>query len=820
MMRTGGLGDAWQDRVRSDGHILPIRHHEVGARLADVADRAAGRLHIAPYGRSTEGRLLWRVIISSPNNLQGDPQDAPAGVARLWMGYGIHGSELSPSDAAMRLVEWLALTEGAEADAIRDTLIVHVDIMANPDGRERSLAHLESHFGFLANPDVQSAHNDVPWPKGRGNHYLFDLNRDALFCVQPESRLRVEAIRAAAPHLYLDAHEMAYDDSFLFACPAEPFNPALPTEAHDSWRDLRPAIGDALDAAGIAHYTGSWNEVFFPGFFDIWPAYGGAVPILLEQATTFGNRVTLPNGKCRDYDEAVAAQFQASRALIETAARDPGKFIARREEARLTRPATRFWVVNEAGTKRDRIAELLRVQGIDFTRLANDIVSPDLHDHWSADPARVELKSGALLVSTDQPAGALVRNLFDFHMPMSEAFLEAERSRLDTGRKTQLYDCTAWALSHAFDAEIYWSAAPPPGEWLPSPEASDTADRGPASVPARFGYRFDDPLLEQVPALLASGLKLRVAPDLPGKPYLVRIEDQCLDALARLPALAADAGWETLDHALADGSPDPGGDAFHLLHAPTLAMLVGNGIDAPSAGAMWHLFERLGLAVTLLDVATLGHRDLRRYNLIVAPHGDADIAALIDRAWIENGGTFVAIAGAARSLARSGQFATRLDDVGDAATSGGCALAVGPAARHFLPENYPCHAIGEPASRSRRYLPRGCYVRADVRPGHWLTQGLRARVPVLFREEEVLKAATDADVVMRFAEAGELPLSGMIWPEAVATIAETPCLVREQYGRGQIISFAWDPLFRGYSLGTQRLLLNAIFLGPAFADRG
>lgn len=818
-MDAGGSENRWQDRVRPDGHMLPIRHHEVGARLAAMADRAAGRMQIAPYGRSTEGRLLWRVVVSSPHNLQGDPQDPPPGVARLWMGYGIHGSELSPSDAAIQLIEWLSLTEGAEADAIRDALIVHVDIMANPDGRERSLAHLESHFGLLANPDVQSAHNDVPWPKGRGNHYLFDLNRDALFCVQAESRLRVEAIRAAAPHLYLDAHEMAYDDSFLFACPAEPFNPALPSQTHDSWRDLRPVIGAALDDANIAHYTGSWNEVFFPGFFDVWPAYGGAVPILLEQATTFGHRVALPNGKCRDYDEAVAAQFEASRALIEAAARDPGKFIARREEARRTRPETRFWVVNETGAKRDRIAELLRVQGIDFARLAADVAAPDLHDHWSADPARVELKSGALLVSTDQPAGALVRNLFDFHMPMSEAFLKAERDRLDAGRKTQLYDCTAWALSFAFDAEIYWSAARPPGEWMASPTQISTDAPQVDALPARFGYRFDDPLLEAVPALMASGLKLRLAPGLSGTPFLVRLEDQGIDALTRLPALAARAGWEAIDHALTDGSPDPGGDAFHLLHRPSLAMLVGNGIDAPSAGAMWHIFERLGVAVTLLDVATLGGRDLRRYDVIVAPHGDADFAALIDCGWIDNGGTFVAVAGAARSLARSGRFAVTIDDTGEAATSGGCALAVGPAARHFLPDNYPSHAPGAPAAQSRRYLPRGCYVRAEMRSGHWLTQGLGERVPVLFREEEVLTAAPQAEVLMRFAGADELPLSGMIWPEAVATIASTPCLVRERCGRGQIISFAWDPVFRGYSLGTQRLLLNAIFLGPAFADR-
>ena len=814
MIGVGEAASEWIDRVRPDGQALPVRHHEVGGRLAEIARRAGGKVRIAPYGRSIEGRLLWRAIISSANNL-GEGKGMPPTVARLWMGYGIHGSELSPSDGALRLVEWLALTAGSEMDAIRDRLVVHVDIMPNPDGRERSLAHLESYLGRVGNPDVQSAHNDGPWPKGRGNHYLFDLNRDALFCVQQESRLRIEAIRVAAPHLYLDAHEMAFDDSFLFACPAEPFNPALPTPIHESWRDLRPAIGEALDDAGIAHYTGAWNEVFFPGFFDIWPAYGGAVPILLEQATTFGNRVSLPNGKHRDYTDAVDAQFLASRALIEAAARDPDKYIRRWAAARAERPPPRFWVVNETGAKRDHILELLSLQGVVFEHLDDDVDADGLHDHWSAEPQRRRLVKGALLVSTDQPLGALVRNLLDFHMPMTESFLNDERARIDEGRRTQLYDCTSWALSLAFDAAIFWSTDRPPGRWQDSPSELIPKSAG----TGRFGYRFDDPLLEKIPSLLAAGMKVRVAPGTVDQSFLIRAEDQDETAIASFRALAGNCDFEPLDRALADRQADPGGDAFKLLRTPSIAMLIGNGIDAPAAGSLWHLFERLGATVSLLDIATLGERDLRRYDVLIAPHGNVDVAPLHDRRWIENGGTFVAIAGAARSLARSRQFALTLADLGNGAGSAGPVLAAGPAARHFLPADYPIESGAVSTVASARYLPRGCYLRAEVEAGHWLTHGVDARVPVLFREDGVLSLSGNAEILMSFANGADLPMSGLIWPEAVAAIAGTPCLVRERCGLGQVISFAWDPVFRGYSLGTQRLLLNAVFAGPAFAGQ-
>jgi hypothetical protein len=59
-------------------------------------------------------------------------------------------------------------------------------------------------------------------------------------------------------------------------------------------------------------------------------------------------------------------------------------------------------------------------------------------------------------------------------------------------------------------------------------------------------------------------------------------------------------------------------------------------------------------------------------------------------------------------------------------------------------------------------------------------------------------------------------LSGLVWPEAVGYIAGTAYLADEQRGRGHIIAFANDPVFRGYSLGTARLFLNAVIFGTAY----
>ena len=59
-----------------------------------------------------------------------------------------------------------------------------------------------------------------------------------------------------------------------------------------------------------------------------------------------------------------------------------------------------------------------------------------------------------------------------------------------------------------------------------------------------------------------------------------------------------------------------------------------------------------------------------------------------------------------------------------------------------------------------------------------------------------------------------LRMSGLLWPEATHRLANSAYVTREGSGRGQIILFATGPAFRAASLGTMRLMLNAMIYGP------
>jgi hypothetical protein len=892
-----------------------MHYHEVLACLTAMA-AASDRASLSHYGETPTGRKLLKLTISSPANLSrlsqiedglrrlGD-EGLDEGAARklaatlpavAWMGYGIHGDEISGTDCAVELAYRLLSGEDAETLRMLDALVIHIDPMVNPDGRERCLAHHTAYARTQPAEDPQDLFHLQVWPEGRGNHYLFDLNRDAIFTVQEHSRQRATAIAAARPQLYVDAHEMAIADTYLFAVPAEPLNPHLPRTVHDSWREVGGDHGEAFDREGINYYTRSWNEVFYPGFFDIWPSYHGAVPILYEMSATAGGAVRLPNGKRRDYREAVRNQLVSSLANLSSAVARKAELLHRYWQARAAAVqhagTAQAWVIPPAdGYKQRKLVQILETQGIRYERLEKAVEIDGLHGQWDGESRRVSLPAGTLLVRTAQPLGALVRNIFDFHVPLGTEFLRRERQGVDLGSKTLLFDASAWSLPLAFGLDAYWSAQAPEGEWRAV--AAGTAERSTSKAPAkgRYGYVYGDPSLRATAQLLRRGVKVRVAREAfaigsaryDAGTFLIRHDDQQgFDAQCLREPAMQESGVEfvAVDAARVSDGPDLGGSEFVLLAAPAVAVLTGTGSNAPNSGALWHLFDvELGIPVTLLEFVKLGTFDLSPYNVIVLAD-TADRAALVAalrqgkleqlRQWVENGGTLIGLSGSALALAETGLTAARpraevldryppltlgrpvagaqSEDFSSA--TGATTLAagrgaaggaqkypvIGPGARAFLPDgqetfSFPqqlpsyddwLEGAGTGARASlggllRKYLPRGAYVRAELRPQHWLRYGVPDRLPALFREgDSLICEGGSAEIVGRYAAPRDLALAGLIWPEAVGYISGTAYLVRERVGRGQVVLFANDPVFRGYSLGTQRLFANAAILGAGF----
>ncbi len=260
---------------------------EIAVYLRALNQAAPERTRLVQYARSFEDRPLWLFVIASPARMAAldrikedlrrlaDPRRlSQADAERLlrelpvvtWLMHGVHGNEISSSDAALaEAFHILAAIGDADAQAILDESIVVIDPMQNPDGRARFVA--QNLLGRALDPDPlpEAAEHDEPWPGGRSNHYLFDMNRDWFSQSQPETRGRIEAMLEWFPQVVVDLHEMGGESTYYFPPPANPINPHV-TKAQIAALELFGRANAAkFDARGFAYFIRENYDGFYPG---------------------------------------------------------------------------------------------------------------------------------------------------------------------------------------------------------------------------------------------------------------------------------------------------------------------------------------------------------------------------------------------------------------------------------------------------------------------------------------------------------------------------------------------------------------------------
>jgi len=64
---------------------------------------------------------------------------------------------------------------------------------------------------------------------------------------------------------------------------------------------------------------------------------------------------------------------------------------------------------------------------------------------------------------------------------------------------------------------------------------------------------------------------------------------------------------------------------------------------------------------------------------------------------------------------------------------------------------------------------------------------------------------------------GPLKRAGFTFPDNTERLLKgTALIVQERVGGGHLVMFANDPLFRGWWRALDRVVMNAVLLGPAF----
>ena len=156
-----------------------------------------------------------------------------------------------------------------DVDAVLRDALVLIDPMQNPDGRARFVFQNLQGRAAAPDPTPYNAEHDEPWPGGRSNHYLFDMNRDWFAQTQPETRGRIQVAREYWPHVTVDLHEQGGDNTLLLRAAGRSAQPAHHQEPgrRPSSCSAAPTPRASTSAAGRTSSARSTTR-FYPGYGD------------------------------------------------------------------------------------------------------------------------------------------------------------------------------------------------------------------------------------------------------------------------------------------------------------------------------------------------------------------------------------------------------------------------------------------------------------------------------------------------------------------------------------------------------------------------
>jgi hypothetical protein len=192
---------------------------------------------------------------------------------------------------------YLAASRSEYVRELLEGTLVILDPSLNPDGLNRYASWVNSNAGAVPVEDPATRQHHQLWPSGRTNHYWFDLNRDWLPLVHPESRARMAEFHRWRPHVLTDHHEQDGYPGFFFQ-PGVPSrqNPLTPAANLELTRALAAFHAEDMDAAGQPIFTEEAFDDFYYGKGSTYPDINGGIGILFEQKGITGQVLETTNG--------------------------------------------------------------------------------------------------------------------------------------------------------------------------------------------------------------------------------------------------------------------------------------------------------------------------------------------------------------------------------------------------------------------------------------------------------------------------------------------------------------------------------------------
>ncbi len=804
------------------------RHDQMVAYLAELA-RLSDRATLIEYGQTFGHRKLVMLQISQPahiNNLESlrqehlslvDPTSDKKASSSLPifinLGYNVHGNEPSGGEAALLTAYTMVASNHPDIARYREHAVIFLDPVINPDGRDRHTHWANMHKGSPRVDDPMDVEHNEAWPRGRTNHYWFDLNRDWLLGINPESRGKLTWYHDWYPNVVTDFHEMGTGSTFFF----EPMkangskDPIMPKKNYIDLNEMFAGyFSSALDEVGSLYFTKEVFDGTYPGYGSSYPDIQGGLGLLFEQASSRGHVQSRDRGELT-FAFTIRNQYISSLATVKASVENKDYLHEYQREffqssiSRARASNVKGYVFGDAYDKNRNAAFLdkLLLHHIDVYKLQKD----------TRQNGKAFSAAQAYFVPTDQAQYRMVQTMFETY---------------DEFQDSVFYDASAWSLANFYNMPY---AAVSSSLSTGDPVTMDDLQLQSRTYP-QSEYAYIIPWEDyNAPALLYHLLDQDVKVNVSQKPFSIKTDDgersmtygslvipvasQSISS-SKLYDLTKQASNKygvdiyTADTGYATAGVDLGSGSIRPVQKPQAIMLIQGSVSGYEAGEVWHLLDqRVDMPITKLPIGRFGRVDLTEYNtmiLVSASYSELDSSAIQKiKDWVSKGNTLITSRTASawairKKLVKEALVKADKDDD----------------KKEIKNEEAP--VLRMPYVHAREDLGQerigGIILEIDLDITHPIAYGYRESEIPVYRNSTVWLQPSQNPYANVGLYTDEPHIDGFITEKNMNDyLKKSASIIVSEVGSGRVVLFAENPNFRGSWYGTNKLFLNALFFG-------
>ena len=648
------------------------RHSQVVDYFDHVSKEMNENILLINYGKTYERRPLFYAVISSKENIAEIEsirlnnlsaldvnENRSNDKAIVWLSYNVHGNESSSTEASMQTVYEL-LT--GRAELLQNTVVI-IDPCLNPDGRDRYANWYNQTKTTPYNTNKISREHIEPWPGGRANHYLFDLNRDWAWITQIESQQRLREYQKWMPHVHVDFHEQGINEPYYFAPAAEPYH-----EVITNWqRDFQFMIGKNnakyFDENGWLYFTKEIFDLLYPSYGDTYPTYLGAIGMTYEQAGggVAGLGILNSEGKNLTLVDRVKHHTVAGISTVEISSANSDRLNKEFVNFFKNKNKSTYYIMNGDSDKIDQLSKFLKKHEIDF--YSTKVQKLNAFNYNKNKITSYTTTTNDLIIPNSQAKGKLV-----------DVFLERTTKLSDS----MTYDITAWSLPFVYGLNAYSTSKKIETSEYKENKVENIIDEDAVAYASIWNHMNDAKFLSN---LIENKIKVRYNEKiirngdltLPRGSVIIYKGDQTDLVYEKVLFELADKNnikLHPIYSGMSEFGPDLGSDSVKLVKNKKIAIFSGedgsNRVSSLNYGAIWHFFEQeLKYPLTHLNIDNFKNIELNQFDVLIIPSGyygsignEANLEKI--RKWISKGGNLIAFENAIRIFTDKDGFSIKL----------------------------------------------------------------------------------------------------------------------------------------------------------------